>query len=103
MLMGLFLSALFLIVLFALNFEFLLLPHPAVMGLGIAGLLLGAGIILIGFLRRRKGPPPPSETYSDVDKKRRSAGCLLGIVGTLYALTGIGIIVLQAVGYSAVR
>jgi hypothetical protein len=99
----LFIAALFLIVLLALNFDFLLLPNLAVVGLGTATLIVGAGIFLIGYLRNRKGLPRELESDPAVGRLRRSAGCLSAIVGSLYALTGIGIIMLQVIGYLALK
>jgi hypothetical protein len=66
----LFIAALFLIVVLALYFDALLLPGLPAVVLGALCLLLGAGIAVFGSLR-----------------------------GGLYALSGAGVLVLQALGY----
>jgi len=98
----LFIAALFLILLFALNLEFLLLPDPAVALLGVAVVILGAAIIVYG---RRWWKPLPPDTRGDDSggegkpKTRRPTARLIDIVGATYALTGIGILILQAIGF----
>ena len=94
----LFIAALFLIVLLALNFEYLIFPSLPVTGLGILLALLGAGIILYGVAQKRKTGSRQSES-SGTEKAPRSAGCAPAVAGALYLLTGIGVLVMQAIGY----
>jgi hypothetical protein len=93
-----FIAALFLIVLLALNFEFLLLPNPTVVGLGGFCVLVGLGIIVYAAIKKRKSAP--QEVLSQKDKKSlRSAGCVPTVTGSLYVLTGVGVLILQAIGF----
>ncbi len=94
----LFVAALLLIVLLALNFEYLIFPSLPVTGLGILLLLLGAGIMLYSIVKKGKAGSTQSES-SGFDKAPRSAGCAPAIAGGLFLLTGIGVLVLQAIGY----
>jgi hypothetical protein len=94
----LFVAALFLIVLLALNFEYLIFPSLPVSGLGILLALLGAGIILFGVFQKRKTGSKQSES-SGTDKAARSSGCAPAVAGALFLLTGIGVLVMQAIGY----
>ncbi len=93
----LFVAALFLIVLLALNFEYLIFPSLPVTGLGILLALLGAGIILYGAVQRKAGSTQPES--SATDKAARSSGCAPAVAGALYLLTGIGVLIMQAIGY----
>jgi|GEM_PF-3818584 len=90
----LFVAALLLIVLLALNFEYLIFPSLPVTGLGILLLLLGAGIMLYSIVKKGK-----AGSTQGFDKAPRSAGCAPAIAGGLFLLTGIGVLVLQAIGY----
>ncbi len=94
----LFIAALFLIVLLALNFEYLIFPSLPVTGLGIVLALLGAGIILHGAVQKRKAETTQSDS-SGTEKAPRSTGCAPAVAGGLYLLTGIGVLILQAIGY----
>jgi hypothetical protein len=94
----LFVAALFLIVLLALNFEYLIFPSLPVTGLGILLALFGAGIILYGVINKRKTGSKQSES-SGPEKVSRSAGCAPAVAGGLFLLTGIGVLVMQAIGY----
>jgi hypothetical protein len=98
----LFIAALFLALLFVLNLEFLLLPDAAVALLGVALLILGAAIAVYG--RRWKGPPPSRKKAApsgkgEGKKTRRPTARLIDVVGAMYAVTGLGILVLQAIGF----
>jgi hypothetical protein len=90
----LFIAALFLIVLLALNFEYLVFPSLLAGGVGVISVLLGLGIILYGGLRKGK-----TEVTQGTEKAPRSAGCAPAVSGGLYILTGLGVLVLQAIGY----
>jgi len=94
----LFILALFLIVALALNFEVLLLPSLVVVGLGAACVILGIGMVAYGVTRKGTAVPRESESPGD-GKTPASAGCLPVIVGSLYGLIGIGMFILQAIGY----
>jgi hypothetical protein len=94
----LFIAALFLIVLLALNLEYLIFPSLLIIGLGIISVLLGLGIIVYGAVRKRRAGPAKPES-SGTDKAHRSAGCAPLVAGGLYIVTGIGVLVLQAIGY----
>jgi hypothetical protein len=94
----LFIAALFLIVLLAVNIEYLIFPSLLASGAGIISVLLGLGIILYGGLRKRKTESEPSGS-SGTDEAHRSAGCAPLVAGGLFFLTGIGVLVLQAIGY----
>ncbi|MGB7538805.1 MAG: hypothetical protein WBM17_09715 [Anaerolineales bacterium] len=94
----LFIVALFLIVLLALNFEYLIFPSPLVAGFGILLVLLGLGIVLYGGVKKRKAGPAQPES-SGTDKAPHSAGCAPAVAGGLYLLAGIGVLILQAIGY----
>jgi hypothetical protein len=94
----LFIAALFLIVLLALNFEYLIFPSPLVTGFGILLMLLGLGIILYGAVQKRKAGSTQSDS-SGTDKAQRSAGCAPAVAGGLYILTGVGVLILQIIGY----
>jgi hypothetical protein len=98
----LFIAALFLALLFVLNFEFLLLPDAAVALLGVALLILGAAIAVYG--RRWKGPAPSRKKAAPSGKAagkktRRPTARLIDVVGAMYAVTGLGILMLQAIGF----
>ncbi|MBN2084065.1 MAG: hypothetical protein JW748_02485 [Anaerolineales bacterium] len=95
----LFVAALLLIVLLAVNFEYLIFPSLPVTGLGILLLLLGAGIILYSIVKKGKAGSTQSES-SGFDKAPRSAGCAPAIAGSLYIFAGLGVLILQAIGYS---
>ncbi len=94
----LFVAALFLIVLLALNFEYLIFPSLPVTGFGILLLLLGLGIILFGVIQKRRTGSMKSES-SATGKAARSAGCAPAVAGGLYILSGLGVLVMQAIGY----
>ena len=98
----LFIAALFLALLFVLNLEFLLLPDAAVALLGVALLILGAAIAV--YSRRWKGPAPSRKAAAgsgkaEGKKARRPTARLIDVVGAMYAVTGLGILVLQAIGF----
>jgi hypothetical protein len=94
----LFVAALLIIVLLALNFEYLVLPSLPASGLGIILVLLGLGIILASIVRKGTNSPPKSES-SAADGAPRSVGCAPMIAGSLYLLAGVGVLILQAIGY----
>ncbi len=94
----LFIAALFLIVLLALNFEYLIFPSLPVTGLGILLALFGLGIVLYGAVQKRKAGSTQPES-SATDKAARYSGCAPAVAGGLYLLTGIGVLVMQAIGY----
>jgi hypothetical protein len=97
----LYISALFLIVLLMLNFEFLLLPNPAVAGFGIAVLILGAAIMVIGGRRKRSLPSGTENADSGqrAEKLRRITVRRAVVAGAMYGFVGLGILILQAIGY----
>jgi hypothetical protein len=94
----LFIAALFLIVLLALNFEFLLFPNLGIVGLGASSLILGIGIAAYGTLHGKRNAPRGSD-LPVAEKTPRPAGCLPVMIGSLYMLTGIGVFILQAIGF----
>ncbi len=94
----LFVAALFLIVLLALNFEYLIFPSLPVTGLGVVLVLLGLGVILFGVIQKRKTESKQTES-SGTDHAPRKAGCAPAVAGGLFFLTGIGVLVMQAIGY----
>jgi hypothetical protein len=99
----LFAAGLFLIVLFALNLEFLLIPDLAVTLLGAGVVILGIAIAVAGRRRTGAAAPPkeadPSAGRAAEERLRRPTVRLAGLVGGLYAATGAGILLLQAIGF----
>ena len=89
----LFIFSLFLIVLLALEMEALLGPNVVFLALGAVSLIFG--IVLFGSGNIRKGPvASPGEK-----KSKATSGCLAAVVGGMYALIGMGMLVLQFIGH----
>jgi hypothetical protein len=99
----LFIVSLFIIVFLALELEYFLSPNVVFLILGAASLIFG--IILFGYgnIRKKAGPPGKSGEGSipgSTDKKpKESSACLPVVVGGMYVLIGIGILILQTIGY----
>jgi hypothetical protein len=99
----LFIVSLFIIVFLALELEYFLAPNVVFLILGAAILIFG--IILFGYgnIQKKTGPPVnPGEGSipESTDKKpKESSACLSAVVGGMYVLIGIGILILQIIGY----
>ncbi len=98
----LFIAALFIIFILAMSFEFLLFPSGVVLGLGAASIILGIAIIPYGNIRKGSGSAGKGEGESGIPagkNPRRSTACQSVVVGSFYLFIGIGMFLLQAIGY----
>ena len=99
----LFIVSLFITVFLALELEYFLAPNVVFLILGAASLIFG--ILLFGYGNIRKqaglpGKPGEESTPLSTDKKpKESSACLSAVVGGMYVLIGIGILILQIIGY----
>jgi len=98
----LFIASLFIIVFLALELEYFLAPNVVFLILGAASLVLGILLFGYGNIRKQTGlPGKPGEgsiPVSTVKKQKKSSACLPAVVGGMYALIGIGILILQIIG-----
>jgi hypothetical protein len=103
----LFIISLFLIVLIALEMEAVLVPNIVFQVFGAASLVFGIVLFLSGYFRRQTAAPdPPGEkpvSGSGGEKPAAPSSCLAAIVGSMYALVGIGVLGLQLIGYLYLR
>ena len=99
----LFVAALFVIVLLVLNFDFLLLPSLAVAGLAAVLMTAGMVISISGSWRRRPSAVGAAEENSEADKSWVKTRERARVVGSLYITAGLGILLLQMIGFLATR
>jgi hypothetical protein len=99
----LFVAALIVIVLLALNFDFLLLPNLAAAGLAAVLITAGVVISMSGGVRRRPNVDGKVDATSDADKTWVRTRERSRVAGSLYTMAGIGILILQTIGFLAAR
>jgi hypothetical protein len=103
----LFIVSLFIIVFLALELEYFIAPNLIFLILGAVGLIFGIILFGYGSIRKQAGlPGKPGEASipESTDKKpKESSACLPAVVGGMYALIGIGILILQLIGYRYLR
>ena len=99
----LFIAALFVIVLLVLNFDFLLLPTLAMAGLAAALMTAGIVISMSGGWKRRPSAVGTADESSEADKAWVRMRERSRIVGSLYTASGLGILLLQGIGFFMAR
>ncbi|HEY5117876.1 MAG TPA: hypothetical protein VII90_00310 [Anaerolineales bacterium] len=99
----LFIVSLFIIVFLALGLEYFLAPNVVFLILGAASLIFGIVLFGYGSIQKQAGPhgkPGEGSITVSMDKKpKESSACLPAVAGGMYVLIGIGILILQIVGY----